>query len=442
MGSKVAKFGGTSLADASQMRKVKAIVESDPDRRFVVPSAPGKRTPDDRKITDLLYLCHAHAQQNIPFTDVFKLIADRYLQIVADLGLKLDLAGPLRETQGQIAGRAAAGGSADYAASRGEYFNGLIMAALLDYTFVDAADVIFFNTAGQLDAEKTQRVLSAKLASVKNAVVPGFYGTDVRGQVKTFSRGGSDVSGAIVARGANADVYENWTDVSGMLMADPRIVRDPKPIKFVTYRELRELAYMGATVLHDEAIFPVRQAGIPVNVRNTNKPEDPGTMIVKDADPGTPVGTITGIAGRKDFSVIAIEKALMNSETGFGRRLLSVLEGNGISFEHMPTGIDTMSVVVSDKQLEGKLDRVLEEIKAECRPDALEVFGEMALIATVGRGMAHIPGMAAKLFASLAAAGVNVRMIDQGSSEINIIVGVATPDFEKAIKAIYKGFVE
>jgi len=442
MGIKVAKFGGTSLADASQFRKVKAIIESDPDRRFVVPSAPGKRTPEDRKITDLLYLCHAHAQQNIPFTDVFNLIANRYLEIVSQLNVSLDLAGALRETQGQIAGRAAAGGSADYAASRGEYFNGLIMAALLNYTFVDAADVIFFNVAGQLDAEKTQRVLSAKLASLKNAVVPGFYGSDVRGQVKTFSRGGSDVSGAIVARGALADVYENWTDVSGMLMADPRIVRDPRPIKYVTYRELRELAYMGATVLHDEAIFPVREAGIPVNVRNTNKPDDAGTMIVKDTDPSMHTGTITGIAGRKDFTVIAIEKALMNSELGFGRRLLSVLENNGISFEHMPTGIDTISVVIADKQLEGKLERVLEELKLEVRPDSIETFGDMALIATVGRGMAHIPGMAAKLFQSLASAGVNVRMIDQGSSEINIIVGVATADFEKAIKAIYKGFVE
>lgn len=450
MGIKVAKFGGTSLADASQFRKVEAIVRADPERRYVVPSAPGKRagvSGGDQKITDLLYLCHEHAKQGLAFDEVFNLIASRFTAIARELGVKLDLAPHLEKVKRGIAETANAGGAADYAASRGEYLNGLIMAALLGYEFIDAAEVIFFNAAGQFDAERTQETLSARLKKSPRAVVPGFYGTDAQGQVKTFSRGGSDVSGAIVARGAGAEVYENWTDVSGMLMADPRVVPNPRPIEVVTYRELRELAYMGATVLHDEAIFPVRQAGIPVNIRNTNRPDDAGTLIVRDAAslPGaaaasTP-GQITGIAGKKDFTIIAIEKALMNQELGFGRRLLTVLEANGISFEHMPSGIDTMSVVIADKQLDGKLEKVLDEVRAECRPDSVEAFPKLALIATVGRGMARHPGTAAKLFDALARAGVNVRMIDQGSSEINIIVGVETPDFEKAMRAIYAAFV-
>jgi aspartate kinase len=407
MGIKVAKFGGTSLADASQIRKVQAIVQADPERRFVVPSAPGKRTGSDQKITDLLYLCHEHARQKLPFDEVFKLIADRYLEIARGLGLTLDLKPHLDRVKHQIAVEACAGGAgtADYAASRGEYLNGLIVAELLGYEFIDAADVIFFDKRGLFDAE---------------------------------------LSGAIVARAANADVYENWTDVTGMLMADPRVVPSPKPIEVITYRELRELAYMGATVLHDEAIFPVRQAGIPVNIRNTNQPEHPGTLIVRDVpaeDEKKRTGQITGIAGRKDFTVITVEKALMNQELGFGRRLLTVLEANGISFEHMPSGIDTMSVVISDKNLAGKTDKVCEEINTECKPDTLECEGGMALVATVGRGMAYHPGIAAKLFDALARAGVNVRMIDQGSSEINIIVGVSTADFEKAMRAIYGAFV-
>ncbi len=447
MAIKVAKFGGTSLADVSQFRKVEAIIKADSDRRYVVPSAPGKRTSSDQKITDLLYLCHEHAKQKLPFDEVFNLIASRYMEIARELGVKLDLQSHLDKAKRGISETSTTGGTADFAASRGEYLNGLIMAALLGYEFIDAAEVIFFNSSGQFDAERTQEVLSARLKKANCAVVPGFYGTDTQGKVKTFSRGGSDVSGAIVARGAGADVYENWTDVSGMLMADPRIVPNPKPIEVVTYRELRELAYMGATVLHDEAIFPVRQAGIPVNIRNTNKPDDPGTLIVRDAASvtrdglgGTP-GQITGIAGKKDFTVIAIEKALMNQELGFGRRLLTVLEANGISFEHMPSGIDTMSVVIADKQLGGKIEKVLDEIRSECKPDSIEVFPNLALIATVGRGMARHPGTAAKLFHALAGAGVNVRMIDQGSSEINIIVGVETPDFEKAMRAIYTAFV-
>lgn len=442
MGVKVAKFGGTSLADASQIRKVEAIVRADEARRFVVPSAPGKRTSDDRKITDLLYLCHASAAQQVGFDETWKLIRDRYLQIASDLKVKLDLRPKLEETHRLIASEGASGGTADFAASRGEYLNSLIIAELLGYEFIDAAEVIFFDARGLFDAERTQQVLGQRLAKTARAVVPGFYGTDHRGKIKTFSRGGSDITGAIVARAAVADVYENWTDVSGLLMADPRIVPNPRPIDVVTYRELRELAYMGATVLHDEAIFPVRLAGIPVNIRNTNRPEDKGTLIVANTAPIAHTGAITGIAGRKDFTVITVEKALMNQEVGFGRRMLSVLEVNGVSFEHMPSGIDTMSVVVADKAVEGRLDKVLEELRAECKPDAIDVEPDMALLATVGRGMASTPGMAAKLFGALAAAGVNVRMIDQGSSEINIIVGVGTKDFEKAMRAIYDTFVK
>ncbi len=439
MSTKVCKFGGTSLANADQIRKVKAIVESDPQRRYVVVSAPGKRSADDQKITDLLYLCHEHARQRLPFDEVFERIADRYRQIITDLGLSLDIDPQLEAAKQGITDTAPKG--ADFAASRGESLNAPIIAALLGYTFVDAAQLICFNTSGRFDAEKTQGKTREYLSQIDRAVIPGFYGTTPDGRVKTFSRGGSDVTGAIVARGVAAEVYENWTDVSGLLMTDPRIVDNPKAIDTITYRELRELAYMGASVLHDEAIFPVRAAGIPVNIRNTNRPTDAGTMIVSEAQPVTHLGTISGIAGRKNFTVIAIEKTLMNQELGFGRKVLGTLESNGISFEHTPSGIDTMSVVVEDRQLEDKLDKTLEDLRRVCEPDALEVHPHMALIATVGRGMAHTPGIAAKLFAALAAAKVNIRMIDQGSSEINIIVGVETQDFEKAVRAIYNAFI-
>jgi aspartate kinase len=438
MGIKVAKFGGSSLADASQFLKVKAIIDADPDRRFIVPSAPGKRNNSDRKITDLLYLCHAHVQQNIPFEEVYGIISERYLDIVKDLGISIDLKANLEEIKKEII----AGASADYTASRGEYLNGLILAELLGFDFVDPVGFIYFDKTGRFDAERTQREAQKMLAGYEHSVIPGFYGSMPDGRIKTFSRGGSDISGAIVARGVHAELYENWTDVSGLLMANPNIVPNPKPIDTVTYRELRELAYMGAHVLHDEAIFPVREAGIPVRIKNTNRPEDPGTLIVRDAKPITHTGTITGIAGRKDFTVIVIEKALMNTEIGFGRRLLSVLEVNGISFEHMPSGIDTISLVIADSQLENKLEKVIEEISAECRPNSIDVYPNMALIATVGRGMAYTPGIASKLFTALGNRGINIRMIDQGSSEINIITGVETNDFDEAVRAIYSAFVK
>ncbi len=436
MGTKVAKFGGTSLADSEQIRKVQLLINADSERRYIVPSAPGKRDASDRKITDLLYLCHAQVRQNVPIGEVFTIIADRYREIVRDLNVGIDLEPHLEEIEKKIS----EGASADYAASRGEFLNGLILSALLDYDFVDPYEIIFFDKYGRLDSERSQTETKNRLSNHNKAVIPGFYGCSHDGKIKTFPRGGSDITGAIVAKGVNADIYENWTDVSGLLMADPNIVENPRPIDTITYRELRELAYMGANVIHDEAIFPVREAGIPVKIKNTNKPDDPGTLIVQDAGPVTHTGTITGIAGRKDFTVITIEKALMNAIVGYGRRLLSVIEVNGISYEHMPSGIDTISLVISDSQLENKLDNILKEIQSECAPDSIEVNPNMALIATVGRGMARTPGIASKLFGSLAEKKINVRMIDQGSSEINIIVGVETDDFENAQRAIYQSF--
>ena len=438
MGLKVAKFGGTSVADANQILKVQSIVRADTDRRYIVPSAPGKRSVSDSKITDLLYLCRQHAQQEVPFEEVFSIISERYLGIVEELGLSLDLRPHLNSIKNEIT----KGATQDYTASRGEYLTGLILAQLLGYEFVDPSGIIFFDKNEVLDFERTKTAVSEVLSMHARAVIPGFYGCTPDGSIKTFSRGGSDITGALIANGVNADIYENWTDVSGLLMADPAIVENPKPIDTITYRELRELAYMGAKVLHDEAIFPVKGSGIPVLIKNTNSPGDPGTVIMRDAEPVTHKGTITGIAGKKHFTVIVIEKSLMNTEIGFGRRLLTVLEAHGISFEHMPTGIDTISLVIADQQLDHKLDKVIEEIHAECRPDAVEVYPNMALIATVGRGMIHTPGIASQIFTALYNGSINVRMIDQGSSEINIIVGVETEDFERAIRAIYSSFEE
>lgn len=438
MGIKVAKFGGSSLADSKQFKKVRKIIMDDPQRRYIVPSAPGKRFAQDQKITDLLYLCHKHVQQSIPFDEVFDLISKRYLDIVRGLDLSLDLIPHLEEIKRKIA----EGASADFAASRGEFLNGLILSNLLGYDFIDPIEMIFFNENGILDPVRTQEAVSRCLAQHERAVIPGFYGAAPDGKVKTFSRGGSDITGSIIARGVKADLYENWTDVSGFMMADPRIVDQPKTIAKITYRELRELSYMGATVLHDESIFPVREAGIPINIKNTNAPDDPGTLIVHDADPTTRQGIITGIAGRKDFTVIVVEKAMMNQELGFGRKILSILENNKISFEHLPTGIDTLSLVIANSQLENKLDKVVDEIHRQCNPDSVEIVSDIALIATVGLGMANTPGIAAKLFTALSEANINVRMIAQGSSEINIIIGVETNDFEEAVKAIFNAFVE
>ncbi len=437
-GLKVAKFGGTSVATAAQLLKVQAIIAADPARRVVVPSAPGKAHAKDTKVTDLLYLCHQLASQGQPIAAVWGQIEERFLSIVRDLGLALDLRPTLAEARARIEG----GASADYAASRGEAIHGVVVAALLGAEYVDAFEVIFFDRSGRLDP-KTYTALKARCADGKVHVIPGFYGQSASGEVKTFSRGGSDVTGAVVANGLDAVLYENWTDVSGVLMTDPRIVAEAKPIAEITYRELRELSYMGASVLHEEAVFPVREKSIPINIRNTNRPEDPGTMICAARDPGHQV--VVGIAGTKGFTVFTAEKAMMNNEVGFGRRLLDVFERLGISVEHMPTGIDTMSVVVSDRQLANadgtsKTEQVMEDMQGVLKPDSLKANPGMALIATVGLGMNHAIGTAARLFTALAKARVNVRLIDQGSSEQNIIVGVEEGDLATTIRVIYNEF--
>lgn len=435
MSVKVVKFGGSSLADAQQFKKVRGIVLADPERRFVVPSAPGKRFDGDDKVTDMLYACQSLAQKGESFDGVFDRIAERFTGIESELGLSTDIAGHLEWIRKEIAN----GATADYAASRGEFLNGILLAEYLGFEFVDAKDLVRFDEKGVFLAEYTNEVAGEALKGKKNAVVPGFYGSYPNGSVKTFSRGGSDISGAIVARSVYADVYENWTDVSGFLMADPRIVKDPEPIRVVTYGELRELAYMGATVLHEESIFPVRQACIPINVRNTNAPDETGTMIVPEAEDYSECA-ITGIAGRKGFAVINIEKDKMNVEVGFAYRVLSALVAHGISIEHMPTGIDTLSVIVSQKDLEGRRREVIDDIIAASDPDSVEVHEDMALIAVVGRGMINRVGTSAKVFTALAEHGVNVRMIDQGSSEINIIIGIEGGEFEAAVNAIYSAF--
>ncbi|ABR49535.1 aspartate kinase [Alkaliphilus metalliredigens QYMF] len=432
----VSKFGGSSLADSKQFNKVKEIVLSNKNRRYIVPSAPGKRHEKDYKMTDLLYLCQQHVEQGVPFDEVYKIIEKRYIDICLELGLTLDMKTILNEIKDNIT----AGASADYAASRGEYLNGLILASLLKYEFIDASELIIFSENGQFDSEATQKRVNQTLKSIEKAVIPGFYGAMESGQIKTFSRGGSDVTGAIIARGVGAHLYENWTDVSGFCMADPRIVENPQYIKKITYRELRELSYMGASVLHEEAIFPVKRESIPIRIKNTNAPEDVGTLIVDDLSPVNYTRTITGIAGKKDFTVIAIEKMLMNAEKGFIHKLLTILEANGISAEHMPSSIDSISLVISDKGLKNNIQKVINEIRVQTNPDSIVAYPNMALIAVVGRGMIKTKGISAKVFGALAKEGINVRMITQGSSELNIIVGIENSDFERGISVLYKVF--
>lgn len=437
MGIKVVKFGGSSLADAGQFKKVKEIILSDKDRKFVVPSAPGKRHSGDTKVTDMLYTCYDESSKNGKISDTFEQIIDRYNGIIKELGLAVSLDEEYAKIEQGFVGKA----GRDYAASRGEYLNGILLADFLQFEFIDAAEVIFFKNDGSFDPEHTNSVLSKRLSSLKNAVIPGFYGGMPNDTIKTFSRGGSDISGAIVARAAMADVYENWTDVSGFLIADPRIVENPKPIASITYRELRELSYMGATVLHEDSIFPVKSSGIPIHIKNTNCPNDKGTEIVT-ACSSSETGVITGIAGRKDFSVITLEKDMMNEELGFGRRVLESLEKNGLSFEHLPSGIDTMSIVINDKELAGKEQYIISTLSSTVMPDSINVERNIALVAVVGRGMIRAKGTAARVFKALADAEINIRMIDQGSSELNIIVGVDNADFEKAIRAIYGHLVD
>ena len=433
---KVVKFGGSSLASAEQFQKVGKIILAEESRKYVVPSAPGKRFSNDIKVTDMLYECYALADAGESFTKELDRIKARYQEIIDGLGMNLSLEEQFAVIEDQFQRKA----GTDYSASRGEYLNGIIMAHYLGYEFIDAASVICFTEEGTFDEEKTQEVLSAKLRETEKAVIPGFYGAKPDGSVKTFSRGGSDVTGSLVAKACHADVYENWTDVSGFMVADPRIVKNPAVIDTITYRELRELSYMGATVLHEDAIFPVRKEGIPINIRNTNAPEDRGTFIVESTSKKSEF-VITGIAGKKGFTSINIEKDMMNSEIGFGRRVLTVFEENQISFEHMPSGIDTLTVLVHQPEFEEKEQKILSGIHRLCKPDHVELETDLALIAVVGRGMRSTRGTAGRIFSALAHAHVNVKMIDQGSSELNIIIGVSNDDFEEAINAIYHIFV-
>ena len=433
---KVVKFGGSSLASARQFKKVGDIIRADKTRRYVIPSAPGKRNSKDTKVTDMLYECYAAASAGASYKKILEAIKARYQEIIDGLDLNLNLEHEFATIEENFV----KGIGKDYAASRGEYLNGIVMANYLGYEFIDAAEVIFFDEHGNFEAELTNKELSERLEHVERAVIPGFYGSKHDGSIKTFSRGGSDVTGSIVARAIHADLYENWTDVSGFLVTDPRIVENPEVIETITYKELRELAYMGAGVLHEDAIFPVRKEGIPINIRNTNRPEDKGTLIVESTC-RKPRYTITGIAGRKGFCAINIEKAMMNSEVGFGRKVLGVFEKYGISFEHMPSGIDTMTIMVHQDEFEEYEQSVIAGIHRAVEPDLVDLEADLALIAVVGRGMKGTRGTVGRIFSALAHARINVKMIDQGSSELNIIIGVKNSDFETAIKAIYDIFI-
>mgnify|MGYP000862189037 CR=1 FL=1 len=433
---KVVKFGGSSLASAEQFRKAGEIIHADKGRRFVVPSAPGKRFSDDTKVTDMLYDCYQSAGNEALLEEKLSVIAARYQEIISGLSLDISLDEEFEKIREAFAARS----GSEYAASRGEYLNGIIMAAYLEYEFIDAAEVIRFDDDGVFDAELTNKIMQKRLENTENAVIPGFYGAMADGTVKTFSRGGSDITGSIVARAVHADLYENWTDVSGFLVTDPRIVENPATIETITYRELRELSYMGATVLHADAIFPLRKEGIPINIKNTNRPQDAGTLIVERTC-RQPKYTITGIAGKKGFCAINIEKDQMNSEIGFGRKVLQVFEENGISFEHAPSGIDTFTVLVHQDEFMEKEQKVIAGLHRAVEPDMLDLESDLALIAVVGRGMRATRGTAARIFAALSHAHINVKMIDQGSSELNIIIGVRNEDFEHAVRAIYDIFV-
>ena len=433
---KVVKFGGSSLASARQFKKVGDIIRSDKARRYVIPSAPGKRSSKDEKVTDMLYACYDAASTGGSYKKLLNKIKDRYHEIINGLDLNLNLDHEFERIEENFLG----GAGRDYAASRGEYLNGIVMANYLGYEFIDAAEVIFFDDKGNFEADLTNQDLAERLEHVDRAVIPGFYGSKHDGSIKTFSRGGSDVTGSIVARAIHADLYENWTDVSGFLVTDPRIVEDPEVIETITYKELRELSYMGASVLHEDAIFPVRKEGIPINIRNTNKPEDKGTLIVESTC-RKPHYTITGIAGKKGFCAINIEKAMMNAEVGFGRKVLQVFEKYGISFEHMPSGIDTMTIMVHQDEFVEYEQSVIAGIHRAVEPDSVELESDLALIAVVGRGMKATRGTAGRIFSALAHARINVKMIDQGSSELNIIIGVRNDDFESAIRAIYDIFI-
>ena len=436
---KVTKFGGSSMADAGQYRKVRDIVLADPQRKVVIVSAAGKRDSGDHKLTDLLYLCHAHTKYGVACDPVFDMITSRYVQIRDELGLQLDLESEFAQLKKRLDAKDV---TEDELASRGEYFSAKLMAAFLDFEFVDAADWIQFNLDGTVNKDVSYPALK-KLGSGKGIVIPGFYGAMPDGRIRTFSRGGSDITGALAAAALDADVYENWTDVSGILMADPRIVENPQPIPEVTYDELRELSYAGAQVLHEGTIMPVREKGIPVNIRNTNAPLDRGTFIQESFDEETdPDRVITGITGKKDFSIITMFKRGMTSEVGVLRKVLTVLERNRISVDFVPNGIDNVSLVVQTDTVGPKLYRVLAQIQEEVQPDRLEVLDNISIIAAVGHRMAFRPGVSGRIFNALGEAGINIRMINQGPDELNIIFGVDNKDFAAAIRVLYNSFVK
>lgn len=438
MGIKVCKFGGTSMADGNVILKAASIIGADPERRYVVVSAPGKRFGGDIKVTDLLYKLSAAVESGdtATFEETFEKIRVRFLNIEAEIGKKLGM----EEALAEVKTSALAGAGEDYCASRGEFLAAKIMAAVLGVPFVDATEFVRFDKDGALD-EQTFENAAKVLAKYPRAVVPGFYGLGVDGKVKTFSRGGGDISGSIVARGVMASLYENWTDVSGFYACDPRIVESPKWIAELSYQELRELSYMGANVLHSESIFPVRSAGIPIRICNTFRPDDAGTYIVKTCTRDVRENAVTGVAGKKDFTVISIEKSMMNAEVGFVQKVLAVIGKHGISFEHLPSGVDTMSLVIDNTYLkDGVLEILIEEMKAAVHPDKIYTHENIALVATVGRGMVKNIGTSARLFKAISDAGINVIMIDQGSSELNIIVGVENDDLAACIRAIYREF--
>ena len=436
---KVTKFGGSSMADAGQYRKIRDIIRTDPQRRVVVVSAAGKRFKEDHKITDLLYLCHAHVRFGVDCSNIYEMIVSRYLQIRDELGLDVPLEEEFsllkkRLDQNQV--------TEDELVSRGEYFSAKLMAAFLGFQFVDAEDWVRFRLDGSVDREETYKLLR-DLASCSGVVTPGFYGKMPDGHIKTFSRGGSDITGALAAGALDADVYENWTDVSGILMADPRIVENPQPIPEVTYDELRELSVSGAQVLHEGTIFPVREKDIPLNIRNTNAPQDPGTVIQERFDTDDhPQRFITGITGKKDFSVVSLTKRGFSGEVGFLRRVLTIFERHNISIDYVPNGVDNVSVLVPTEVVAPKLYAILGDIQKEIQPDTLEVFDQIAVVAAVGRRMAHRPGISGQIFASLGDAGINIRMIIQSPYELNIIFGVDNRDFAKAIQVLYDSFTK
>ena len=435
---KVCKFGGTSMATADSILKVKQIIESDKSRRFVIVSAPGKRYSGDEKITDLLYACYQEKQVSGECSVYFNKIRERFISLVNDLGLDFDIVPYLDEVEQKIIESS----SPDYAASRGEFLSAVLMSKVLKMEFVDSADIIKFTAKGVFDSEFTNDLVSKRLSFFNGAVIPGFYGTLPDNTIKTFTRGGSDFTGAIVARAVEADIYENWTDVDGFMTTDPRIVNNPELIDYLSYDELRELSYMGAGVLHPESTFPLQATGIPINIKNTFNPEAPGTMIIKDTTALSAPRLITGIAGRKGFTTIFIKKSMMNNEIGFCRKVLSVLEYYGINMEHMPTGIDTMSLIIADSEISTNLEEILERIRGKVNPDIMYVYKNISLIAIVGHGMNNQLGTAAKVFTALSNARINVKMIDQGSSELNIIVGIDEKDFATALTAIYNEFVK